>query len=63
MCKDLTPYQRWQLENKGNILPVTRSVYDEEFEAGIEDLNRLSESIERQAEFEQYEKEQGTNQY
>lgn len=43
----LSPYERWQLEKYGNLLPTIDNTPDDElFESGIEELNRLSEWIE-----------------
>lgn len=49
--KELDNFERWQLEKYGNILPSGKTLPDAElFETGIEELNRLAEWIDMQAE-------------
>lgn len=49
--EDLMPYERWQLEKYGNILPPVENIPDERVvENGFDDLNRFSEWMQYEAE-------------
>lgn len=46
-----TPYERFQMERYGNILPSFSEVPEEEmYESGIDEINRLAEWTESMAE-------------
>lgn len=48
--EELSNYDFWQLEKYGNIVqPVENILPGEEFESGIEELDRLAEWIDLQA--------------
>ena len=49
--EDLAPYEKWQLEKYGNILPPVESIPDERvIENGFDDLNRFAEWMQEMAE-------------
>jgi hypothetical protein len=55
----LDRFQLWQLDRYGNILaPASATDADESFEAGIEEIDRLSEWTEQQAQIDQLIHEQ-----
>jgi hypothetical protein len=48
---NLNPYERWQLEKYGHILPEAKCIPDERVdENGLDDLNRFAEWLEYMAE-------------
>lgn len=54
--RELTNYEHFQLEKYGNILPTPESTPEGDlYESGIEELNRLAEWTNAQAEQELYE--------
>jgi len=54
---NLNPYERWQLEKYGVILPEAKDIPDERVdENGLDDLNRFAEWLEYMAERELIEK-------
>ena len=54
---NLNPYERWQLEKYGHILPEAKCIPDERVdENGLDDLNRFAEWLEYMAERELIEK-------
>jgi hypothetical protein len=56
--KELTPYEEWQLNKYGNILPDVKYIPDERvIENGFDDLNRFAEWMEYMAEQELLEHE------
>lgn len=56
--KELDNYQQFQLEKYGDILPTPQATPDGDlFESGIEELNRLAEWTNAQAEQQLYEQE------
>lgn len=55
---DLDNYEHWQLKNKMSILPTPEATPEGDlFESGIEELNRLAEWTNAQAEQQLYEQE------
>ena len=56
----MTNYQMWQLEKYGNIAPLIQ-VNGDVFENGVEEMERLAEWVEIQAERELHEHEQSYN--
>lgn len=55
---ELTNYDQFQLEKYGNILPTPEATPEGDlFESGIEELNRLAEWTNAQAERQLYEQE------
>lgn len=51
MKKELDPFELWQLKVYGNIIESGKTLPDAElYEAGIEELDRLAEWINMQAE-------------
>lgn len=56
--RELTNYELFQLNKYGNILPTPETTPDGDlFESGIDELNRLAEWIDAQAEQRLYESE------
>lgn len=54
---NLNPYERWQLEKYGHILPEAKDIPDSRVdENGLDDLNRFAEWMEYMAERELTEK-------
>lgn len=57
---ELDNYQQFQLNKYGNILPTPQATPDGDlFESGIEELNRLAEWTNAQAEQQLYEQSKG----
>lgn len=53
MENNLSPYDQWQINTYGNIIPTVEETPDDElFESGIEELERLAEWMESMAEAE-----------
>lgn len=56
MTENLDPYQSWQLEKYGNVLATPQISPDgEAYEAGTDELNRMAEWMDMQAEIQMYE--------
>lgn len=57
--EDLAPYERFQLEKYGNVLPPVNIPNEAKFENGIEEERRFSEWMQHEAEQQllQYEKD------
>lgn len=56
--RELTNYEQFQLEKYGNVLPTPEATPEGDlFESGIEELNRLAEWTNAQAEQQLFEAE------
>lgn len=49
---EMTNYENWQLKFFGNIISSAPAVPDEEFEAGISELNEMAAQIDTWAELQ-----------
>ncbi len=56
MLNDLTTFESWQLEKYGNVLSTPQTTPGgEAYEAGTDELNRMAEWMDMQAEIQMYE--------